>query len=611
MLHPIDWAIIAAFFLFALGVGLLVARRASRNSSEFFLSGRGMPWWLLGTSMVATTFAADTPLLVTSFVRSEGVAGNWRWWIFLLTGMLTVAVYAKLWRRCGVVTDNEFYELRYGGRPAAFLRGFRALYLGLVFNCLVMATVTVAAIKIGQVMFGFTPEQTILVAAGVTVAFSALGGLTGVLITDFALFIIAMIGSTGAAVVALRQPEVGGLSGLLSHPNVQSKLSMWPTVDFSTTEGLNTAMSLLVIPLAVQWWASWYPGAEPGGGGYIAQRMLAAKNEAHATGATLLFNIAHYAIRPWPWIMVALASLVIFPDLESIRAQLDEAAGEGGSGIREAMLKDDYAYPAMLQKLPVGLLGLVTTSLIAAYMSTISTHLNWGSSYLVNDVWLRFIRPKASDKEAVLVGRLSTVLLMVLVSLLALQLGGVDEGFEALLKVGAGTGLIYILRWFWWRVNAMAEIVAMAVSFPLAAGMFLYDKAYPGVLPPDWAQFLIIVVVTTASWLATCFLAPPESDDKLRTFYSQIRPGGPGWTAVLKRAQADGQLLDCTGHWNIRWELLFLLAGCMTVYGLLMATGYGLYGLYTPSAIAGLVALVGSLTLWGCWGRVAKASRDR
>lgn len=275
------------------------------------------------------------------------------------------------------------------------------------------------------------------------------------------------------------------------------------------------------------------------------------------------------------------------------------------------MLKDDYAYPAMLQKLPVGLLGLVTTSLIAAYMSTISTHLNWGSSYLVNDVWLRFIRPTASDKEAVLVGRLATVLLMVMVGVLALQLGGVDEGFEALLKVGAGTGLIYILRWFWWRVNAMAEIVAMAVSFPLAAGMFLYDKAYPGVLPPDWAQFLIIVVVTTASWLATCFLAPAESEDKLRTFYSQIRPGGPGWAAVLKRAQADGQLLDCTGHWNIRWELLFLLAGCMTVYGLLMATGYGLYGLYTPATIAGLVAVIGSLTLWGCWGRVAKAGRDR
>jgi SSS family solute:Na+ symporter len=609
VLHTVDWAIIGAFFALALGLGIVVARRASRSSAEFFLSGRDMPWWLLGTSMVATTFAADTPLLVTSFVRTEGVAGNWRWWVFLLTGMLTVAVYAKLWRRCGLVTDNEFYELRYGGRPAALLRGFRAVYLGLVFNCLVMATVTVAAIKIGDVMFGFTAEQTILVAAGVTVVFSTLGGLTGVLITDFALFFISMLGSAGAAIVALGQPEVGGLSGLLSHPVVQTKLSLWPRIDFSTTEGLNTAMALLVIPLAVQWWASWYPGAEPGGGGYIAQRMLAAKNEAHATGATLFFNIAHYAIRPWPWILVALASLIVFPDLESIRAHLEHAGD--GSIIREGMLKDDYAYPAMLQKLPPGLLGLVATSLIAAYMSTISTHLNWGSSYLVNDVWMRFVRPEATDKEAVLVGRLATVLLMTLVGVLALQLGGVDEGFEALLKVGAGTGLIYILRWFWWRVNALAEIVAMAVSFPVAAGMLLYGKAHPGVLPPDWVQFLIIVGITTASWVATCFLAPAETEDTLRAFYNRVRPGGPGWSAVLERAHADGQLLDCTGAWNLRGELLFMLAGCLTVYGMLMATGYTLYGMKVPATIAASVAVLGGLVMKRNWSRVASAPRPR
>jgi SSS family solute:Na+ symporter len=607
VLHVIDWVIIASFFILALGLGIVVARRAGQSSSEFFLSGRGMPWWLLGTSMVATTFAADTPLLVTSFVRTEGVAGNWRWWVFLLTGMLTVSVYAKLWRRCGVVTDNEFYELRYGGRPAAFLRGFRAVYLGLVFNCLVMATVTVAAIKIGDVMFGFTPAQTILVAAGVTVVFSTLGGLTGVLMTDFVLFIIAMVGSVGAAVVALGQPQVGGLAGLLAHPAVRDKLSLWPAVDFSTTAGRDTAMSLLVIPLAVQWWASWYPGAEPGGGGYIAQRMLAAKDEAHATGATLLFNIAHYAIRPWPWILVALASLVVYPDLESIRVQLER--GGGDAAVREGLLKDDYAYPAMLQTLPPGLLGLVTTSLIAAYMSTISTHLNWGSSYLVNDVWLRFVRPAAPEREAVLVGRLATVLLMALVSLLALQLGGVDEGFEALLKVGAGTGLIYILRWFWWRVNALAEIVAMAVSFPLAAGLFLYGKAQPGVLPPDWVQFLIIVAVTTASWLAACFLAPAERDETLRSFYRRVRPGGPGWSAVLRRAQADGDLLDCDDRSNLGVELTFMLAGCLAVYGILFATGYTLYGSTRAAVIAGVIAVAGGWIMRRHWTQVAGGGR--
>ncbi|MFN9851805.1 MAG: sodium:solute symporter family protein, partial [Planctomycetota bacterium] len=391
-------------------------------------------WWLLGTSMVATTFAADTPLLVAGIVREKGVAGNWLWWSFLLTGMLTVSVFAKLWRRSGMTTDNEFYELRYSGKPAAALRGFRAAYLGLVFNVVVMANVTLAAIKIGQVMFGFSPMQTVLVASIVTVIFSTAGGLTSVLVTDFILFIVAMIGSIGAAVFVLGLPEIGGLAGLVNNPTIQAKMSIFPALDFSTTEGLNLAMTILIIPLAVQWWAAWYPGAEPGGGGYQAQRMLAAKNESHATGATMLFNVAHYALRPWPWIIVALASLVIYPDIESLKQSF--------SGLPEDMIKEDLAYPAMLQRLPAGLVGIVAASLIAAYMSTISTQLNWGASYIVNDVYQRFIDPSASQRALVNVGRVTTVLLMIGAALLATQLSSATHGFNLLLQIGAGTGLI-------------------------------------------------------------------------------------------------------------------------------------------------------------------------
>jgi len=316
LLESIDWTIIISFFAISLIIGLLVAKKAGSSSSEFFLSGRNMPWWLLGFSMVATTFSTDTPNLVTDFVRTDGVAGNWQWWAFLLTGMLTVFVYAKLWRRSGVMTDIEFYEIRYSGKPAAFLRGFRALYLGVFFNIIVMATVTLAAIKIGGVMFDFTPLQTIIVASIVTVAYSMLGGLRGVLITDFLLFFIAMFGSVVAAVVALNHEAVGGLSNMLVHENVVSKLSLLP--DFGEGKW-DIAISIFIIPIAVQWWNVWYPGSEPGGGGYIAQRMLAAKDEKHAMGATLFFNAAHYALRPWPWIIVALCSLIVFPDLESLQ----------------------------------------------------------------------------------------------------------------------------------------------------------------------------------------------------------------------------------------------------------------------------------------------------
>ena len=415
VLGAIDWIIIVAFFVFSLAVGLLTSKKAGQSASEFFLSGRTMPWWLLGVSMVATTFSADTPNLVTDIVRKNGVSGNWVWWAFLLTGMLTVFTYAKLWRRSGATTDLEFYELRYGGKSAAFLRGFRALYLGVFFNVVIMATVSLAAIKIGGVMMGLTPVQTLSIATIVTVAYSSLGGLRSVLITDFFQFIIAMIGSVAATIYLLDIPQVGGLSHLLDQPVVSARLSILP--DFSDS---STLIPLLLLPLAIQWWSVWYPGAEPGGGGYIAQRMLSAKDEKNAFTATLLFNITHYALRPWPWILIALASLMVFPDLASLQNAFPD--------IPLNKINDDLAYPAMLTFLPAGLLGLVIASLIAAYMSTISTHLNWGSSYVVHDFYKRFIKPGASDKELVNIGRLSTVLLAVASALLALLLSNALQG---------------------------------------------------------------------------------------------------------------------------------------------------------------------------------------
>lgn len=595
-LHLVDWMIVGAFLTFSFVVGMVVAKRARHSSTDYFLSGRNGTWWLLGSSMVATTFAADTPLLVAGFVRQGGVAANWQWWAFLLTGMMTVAIYAKLWRRAGIVTDNEFYELRYSGRPAALLRGFRAVYLGVVFNVIVMATVTLAAVKISNVLFGVSALTTIGIAGLVTVVFSALGGLTSVLVTDFVLFLVAMVGSIGAAVWILSQPDIGGLTGLLQQTVVQEKMGMFPVFDFSTTEGLNATMALLVLPLAVQWWAAWYPGAEPGGGGYVAQRMLAARNESHATGATLLFNAAHYALRPWPWIIVALASLVMFPDLESLRSSFPD--------IDSKLINNDLAYPAMLQKLPPGLLGLVAASLVAAYMSTISTHLNWGSSYVVNDVWRRFVRPGASEKEMVLVGQAATVLLMLLAALLSLRMSQVSEGFGLLLKVGAGTGLIYLLRWFWWRINALAEIVAMALSFAVSAYFYFSESGLP-----DWQQFLIVVGVTSAGWIAAIWLGPQESEATLRSFYRRIRPAGPGWKAVTQRAHVQGELLDCQSSGHLGREIGFALSGCLAIYGLLFATGYLLYGQYAYCGYSVAISISSATNLWVGWKKVASGQK--
>jgi len=456
-LTAFDWTIMATFFAFSLAVGLSVSRRSGKSFNSYFLGGQSMPWWLLGISMVATTFSTDTPNLVTDIVRGGGTYGNWAWWSFLLTGMLTVFLYAKLWRRSGVMTDVEFYELRYSGKTAAFLRGFRAVYLGILFNIIIMASVTLAAIKIGAVMMGWTPVQTVVIAAGITVVYSALGGLRGVILTDLAQFGLAMTGSIWAAVYVLQLPEVGGLGALLVHENVVDSLAFLPSFD---TVSMDVLVPVFVIPLAVQWWAAYYPGAEPGGGGYIVQRMLSAKNEKHAVGATLLFNGLHYALRPWPWILIALASLIVFPDLSSI--------AERFPGVPEAQVRNDLAYPAMLTYLPSGLLGLVVTSLAAAYMSTMSTQVNWGSSIIINDIYHRFIRPDATERQQVWAGRVTTVVLMAVACTLALFLENALQVFNILLQIGAGTGLIFILRWFWWRINAASELTAMIVSFAVA-----------------------------------------------------------------------------------------------------------------------------------------------
>lgn len=597
-LAAIDWAVVAAYLAVSLAVGVALARRAGSSFDSFFLSGRRMPWWLLGVSMVATTFSTDTPNLVTDIVRTGGVSGNWVWWAFLLTGMLTTFVYARLWRRSGVETDVGFYELRYSGRAARFLRGFRAVYLGAFFNVMIMASVTLAAIKIGGVLLGVEPLPIVLVVGTVTVVYSMLGGLTGVLVTDFVLFLTAMAGSLAAAWVALDRPEVGGLSGLLAHPGVRDRLSLVP--DFSDP---SVAMAVFVIPLAVQWWSVWYPGSEPGGGGYVAQRMLAARSEGHAQGATLLFNVAHYALRPWPWIVVALASLAVFPDLASLAAAFP--------AVEPRVLGHDLAYAAMLTFLPAGLLGFVVASLAAAYMSTISTHLNWGASYLVHDLYRRFLRPDASERRLVLVGRLTTVGLMAAACLVSLWLSNALQAFQILLQIGAGTGLLFLLRWFWWRVNAIAELVAMTVSFAVAA-WFRFGRPLTGGEPlAGWQELVAGVAVTTAAWLAAAFLARPTDEATLRRFYRLIRPGGPGWEAVRRRAAAAGEPLP-PGTTELPTGIALTALGSLAVYAALFATGMALYGRPAPAVALAAVAIAsgwGILRLWRRLGLRAPATR--
>ena len=595
-LSSFDVILIVIFFAITLFIGIYVSKQSGKSSAEYFLSGRNMPWWLLGVSMVATTFSTDTPNLVTDIVRTNGVSGNWVWWAFLLTGLLTVFVYAKLWRKSQVTTDIEFYELRYGGAPARFLRGFRAVYLGIIFNILAMSAVTLAAIKIGAIMLGLQPWETIIYAGTITVIFSAVGGFKGVVYTDFILFFTAMAGAIGAAYYLVGLPEVGGLEALLQHENVVDKLNILP--DFSNTEALIT---LLIIPLAVQWWSSWYPGAEPGGGGYIAQRMLAAKNENHAIGATFFFNIMHYALRPWPWIIVALASLVVFPDIASIHKAFPLVA--------EDKLGHDLAYSAMLTKLPSGLLGLVLASLAAAYMSTISTHLNWGASYIVNDFYKQQVNKNATEKQLVRVGRFATVILMVCSALLALVLTNALQLFDIILMFGAGTGLIFILRWFWWRINAWSEISAMFVSGIVSIllnftelGTYYFGEL--GVFP-SWAKFPMIVLITTIVWVSVTFLTQAESAAVLRNFYKRIQPGGPGWEKIVSEARKENiELVDSKEGWSVPSGILAMLVGCGLIYSIMFATGYFIYGEYTNALMLTGAATIFAWILLKLWKKI-------
>ena len=598
-LSALDYSIIAGFFSIVLIIGIVVSKKSGQSSAEYFLSGRSMPWWLLGFSMVATTFSTDTPNLVTDIVRTNGVSGNWVWWAFLLTGLLTVFVYAKLWRRSNVATDMEFYELRYGGKPAHFLRWFRAFYLGVLFNVMAMSAVTLAAIKIGQVMLGLDPVFTVVVAGSITVLFSAVGGFRGVIYTDFVLFFVAIAGAVGAAYYLVNIPEVGGLQALLAHENVSDKLSILP--DFSDTEAL---IGILIIPLAVQWWSAWYPGAEPGGGGYIAQRMLAAKNENHAIGATFFFNIMHYALRPWPWILVALASMVVYPDLLSIQSAFPNVSPD--------KLGNDLAYSAMLTKLPSGLLGLVLASLGAAYMSTISTHLNWGSSYIVNDVYKLEIQPNATEKQLVMVGRIATVLLMIASGFLALTLTNALQLFDIILMFGAGTGLIFILRWFWWRINAWSEISAMIVSgllsilfnFGSLGTTFFGGDGLEGIFP-SWAKFPLVVLLTSIVWIAVTFLTSPEKEETLDRFYKQTQPGGPGWKVQQEKAIAEGQIKF--QEWSVPSGILAMILGAILVYGCMFATGNWIYGNYTLASGLTLVVIVSGALLFKVWKTLKKS----
>jgi Na+/proline symporter len=573
LLSTLDWFLIIAFFVISLFVGILVARKSGKSSQNFFLSGRNMPWWLLGVSMVATTFAADTPGLVAGIVRKDGVFGNWIWWSFLLTGMLTVFFYAKLWRKSNISTDLEFYELRYSGKSAAFLRGFRAIYLGVFFNIVIMATVCLAAIKIGHVMFGFSEAQTLIIASVVTVTYSMLGGLQGVLITDFIQFIIAMVGSIWASIYIINLPEIGGLNNLLSHPDVADNTNLFP--DFSKPE---LFIPLLIIPLAVQWWSVWYPGSEPGGGGYIAQRMLAAKNEKHAVWATLFFNIAHYALRPWPWIIIGLASIIIFPDLASLQKAFPD--------LGESFVKDDLSYPAMLTYLPSGLLGIVITSLIAAFMSTISTHLNWGSSYVVNDFYARFVNLEASEKKKVLVGRISTLLMMFCAGFLSLFLEEARDAFNLLLQIGAGTGLLFILRWFWLRINPYSEIAAMAVSFTVAILLFLNNKMDEPVLDwqPHW-QLVFGVAFTTIVWVLVTLFTKPSNKETLQSFQKLV-------------FDKEGMF----HHFN--YKIMAFFAGTIGIYAILFGTGFYIYSEYISAFIAFSIATICTFLIWKHWGKI-------
>jgi Na+/proline symporter len=632
----LDALIIVVFLTSVVLVGSWSARRAGQDTESFFLSGRNMPWWLLGVSMVACTFSCDTPNLITEIVRLNGVAGNWVWWAFLLTGMLTVFVYAGLWRRSGLDTDLGFYELRYSGRPAAFLRGFRAIYLGVVYNLIILGGVSLAAIKIGQIMFGLSPGMSLFFSMTGVAIYATLGGLTGSMWADFYQFAVAMTGAIFAAVYAVNSGMAEGgttLAQLFAHSAVAPKLSMLQP----STHDFSTLMTVLILPLAVQWWNVWYPGAEPGGGGFVVQRMLSARNENHAIGGTLLFNVLHYAVRPWPWILVALASLVVFPltpqaeqdaaqawltdhaaevrqydtdkaamppELrEDVRLHRADARGVGSLArafprVDDTYLGHDIAYPGMVARMPRGWQGLIVASLIAAYMSTVATLLNWGSSYVVQDVYLRFLRPQASARHAVLVGRVTMLVMLLASAVIAFHMTTVKTIFHVLLQVGAGTGLLYILRWFWWRINVWSEVTAMVVSFivavffqfcaePLGIEAALSNAGWLKVMDFTSWKMVLGIIITTIAWVTVTYLTPPVEERTLVEFCRKIRPGGPGWRrfeTVPERVEPEG--------WNVPNGILCMMLGCLLVWASLFGTGYLLYGQFARGAVLLAVAAV-------------------
>ena len=555
LLNGLDWTVIAAFFAVLALIPTVAARRAKRTANDFFTSGKSMPWWLIGFSMVAATTATDSANFFAEVIRRDGMSGNWVMWAFILTGLLTVFVYAKLWVKSGVATDIEFYELRYSGRPAAFLRAFRTLYLGVVFNVLVLGNVILAAVKIGVVLFGIEPSTIYWVTVVASVVYTFFGGIRGVIWTDFFLFLVIMAGAVAAMVYGLRLPEVGGLTGLVAHPETAKRLSLLP--DFSSWDTLLVAF---VIPLAVQWWNVWKAGSEPGGGGYIVQRMLTAKSETHALGGTLFFNVLNWVIRPWPWYVVGLCSVIVYPDLASIQAAFPK--------VDPALVHGDMAYPAMLTKVPNGWLGLVAASMMGALFSTVAAHLNLGSAYVVNDFWKRFVRPSAGDRELIWVGRAAMLALLLLGCALAPHLKSAKAAFDLMLLIGAGSGAIFLLRWFWMRINAWTELTGMFVSFAVA---LVLQLGFPELV--SWQKMLITIAVTSASWLAVTFLTPPTDAATAARFKAAVR--------------ADGR--------DVGKGIVLTAVASFALFDLMYMVGAWIYGWYAKAAVATVLALGASV----------------
>ena len=555
LLNGLDWTVIAAFFAVLALIPTVAARCAKRTANDFFTSGKSMPWWLIGFSMVAATTATDSANFFTEVIRRDGMGGNWIMWAFILTGLLTVFVYAKLWVRSGVTTDIEFYELRYSGKPAAFLRAFRTLYLGVVFNVLVLGNVILAAVKIGVVLFGIEPSTIYRVTVVASVVYTFFGGIRGVIWTDFFLFLVIMAGAVAAMVYGLRLPEVGGMAGIVSNPETAWRLSILP--DFSSWD---TLLVMFVLPLAVQWWNVWKAGSEPGGGGYIVQRMLTARSATHALGGTLFFNVLNWVIRPWPWYIVGLCSVLVYPDLASIQAAFPK--------VDPSLIHGDMAYPAMLTKVPNGWLGLVAASMMGALFSTVAAHLNLGSAYVVNDFWKRFVRPSAGDRELIWVGRAAMLALLLLGCALAPHLKSAKAAFDLMLLIGAGSGAIFLLRWFWMRINAWTELTGMFVSFAVA---LVLQLGVPELV--SWQKMLITIAVTSVSWLAVTFLTPPTDAATAARFKAAVR--------------ADGR--------DVGKGLVLTAVASFALFDLMYMVGAWIYGWYAKAAVATVLALGASV----------------